>query len=326
MRRFLQVISVLAILLSGAPATTAIASPVTSSVSTTTNGVGPSATSALTAASEKYRQPSAVASESQRTVLAVGDSYNIGAPYPGQLTNPFLCARQSAQAGAMLAQYLAMRYRSVACGGAKVSNVLDGGQWGEPRQIDAVTHNVDLLVVSIGGNDTGGPASMAICTLPRECAANDPIIRRAYVGIQSLWNPETHIGSLATLYAAFKQRLKPSAQVLVSGYGVYISEFMAPHEFPLCRELVSEQERVLVNKYVNALNGAIQSAAEYYGFTYVDQAAGLSTDTGLCSAYGTPGKPIAALNGPIPLHPTYDGVVDQYEREKAALERIGYIK
>lgn len=252
-------------------------------------------------------------------VLAMGDSYNIGAPYPGQLTNPFGCARQGAQPGALVAAKKGYEYRSVACGGAKVSNIVQLGQWFEPRQLDAVTRNVDVVILSIGGNDGAGPASLAACILPMECTRNNPIVQRGFAGIDGLWNPVTHTGSLGAVYAAIKSRLKPGARVLVSGYGVYVAELMAPYEFPACKELVSVGERKLVNEVVFRLNAAIRAAAQHYGLTYVDQSAGLSLGAGLCSAYGTPGKTIAALNGPIPLHPTYEGVVSQADHYLRAL-------
>lgn len=65
----------------------------------------------------------------------------------------------------------------------------------------------------------------------------------------------------------------------------------------------------------------IRQAAEHFGFTYVDQMTGLVPGTGLCAPYGTPGKTIATMEGPIPFHPTIDGVFHQADQYVSALSR-----
>ena len=249
--------------------------------------------------------PSALATPSADTAVTIGDSYEVGA----RLGNPIGCARQELNSGKLVAQQLGLRSVNVACAGATVADVSRGRSFERP-QLDAITSNTQLIMVSIGGNDAVGPTRLALgCVMFTECSESHPLVRSAYTGIRGLWNSATQSGELSTVYAEIKRRA-PSAVVLVSGYNVRIDP-RASSETPECM-VATNSERTLVNEIVSDLNRTISQAAAHYGFTFVDQVQGLIPGTGVCARAGTPGKTVAALwelaSGEIPFHPTTVGV------------------
>lgn len=52
----------------------------------------------------------------------------------------------------------------VACSGATMSDITGVGQWGEPRQLDALSESTDVVTLTIGGNDIGFGEVISVCT------------------------------------------------------------------------------------------------------------------------------------------------------------------
>ena len=261
--------------------------------------------------------PSALATPSADAAVTIGDSYEAGA----RLGNPIGCARQELNSNKLVAQQLGFRSVNVACAGATVADVSRGRSFERP-QLDAITPNAKLVMVSIGGNDAVGPTKLALgCVMLTECNDAHPLVRSAYSGIRGLWNPAIQSGELSTVYAEIKRRA-PSAVVLVSGYNVRIDP-RTSGETPECA-VATNSERALINQIVSDLNQAISQAATHYGFTFVDQVQALVPGTGVCARGGTPGKTVSALwelaTGEIPFHPTTVGVHYRANQYLAAYE------
>lgn len=214
-------------------------------------------------------------------VVVVGDSFAAGEggdnkpgfipePYkyylPGQLTT---CKRTVSAAGYRLANELkADSLKFVACGGAKVDNVLNTGQHGEPAQVTAISTSTDVLPITIGGNDLGF----------------SPLLQRGFTGTLAASSPEvtaanvalstTLPASLDALFADIKSRIGSQTKVLVTGY-----PYLPPKTGaigPLCAAYLTASERDVVINLEDRLNLALKDAVSRTAdprFTFVDPTA-----------------------------------------------------
>lgn len=86
--------------------------------------------------------------------VAMGSSYAAG---PGILPivpgSPLRCARSADNYAHVLARARQLELVDVSCSGATTVDVIRGGQFGLPAQLDAVTAQTQLVTVTIGGND-----------------------------------------------------------------------------------------------------------------------------------------------------------------------------
>lgn len=57
----------------------------------------------------------------------------------------------------------------MSCSGATTSDLLDGGEWFQPAQIDAVRPGTKLVTLTVGGNDVSYLGSLTAWS-----CANDP--------------------------------------------------------------------------------------------------------------------------------------------------------
>lgn len=256
----------------------------------------------------------AVAVASAWIVLSFGDSFNAGAPKVGP-PNVLGCQRQEVYSADIVARELGMGSRNVACAGATVAQMMSGWK-GESSQLDAITDDVKVILVSAGGNDAIGPTTTAACMVPIECTADNPVIKKGFAGIASLWNPATKTGVLGDLYSEIASRT--SATVLIEGYPVRIAAADGRVESFGC-QLISVNERKLANRLVAELNTALLQAAEYYGFTYVDpfEPGWFNDGEDICAC--SPNKLVVAAEGPIPGHPNGRGVERRAKHDLAKL-------
>jgi lysophospholipase L1-like esterase len=102
--------------------------------------------------------------------VALGSSFAAG---PGVTTRAFnspnLCIRSNDNYAHILARMRGLNLTDVTCSGATTKEVLVGGQYFQPAQMNAVNNNTKLVTVTIGGNDVFYLGSL----LAWSCA-NDP--------------------------------------------------------------------------------------------------------------------------------------------------------
>jgi hypothetical protein len=86
--------------------------------------------------------------------VAMGSSF-AAAPGVGRRVkgSPAPCARSDSNYAHLLARLRGLDLTDVTCSGSTTHSVLEGGQFFQPPQIDAVHANTKLVTVTIGGND-----------------------------------------------------------------------------------------------------------------------------------------------------------------------------
>jgi lysophospholipase L1-like esterase len=207
-------------------------------------------------------------------VVALGDSFSAGegAPRfdPGTDTRDNTCHRSSKAWPALLAKRRKARFRSFACSGALVVDVLTGrpGRTEPERQTAQVARllgeeSVDLVTLTIGGNDAGFADVLIRCAFPflhcdryhatggrndlsADIRALGPRLRRAYTVVK---------------------RGAPGADLLVLGYPRL---FPASPVDPTCAPSSIDADEI---RFLNArgaqLNRIVRSAARAKGATFV---------------------------------------------------------
>ncbi|WP_433281076.1 SGNH/GDSL hydrolase family protein [Pseudonocardia xinjiangensis] len=99
-----------------------------------------------------YQGTKAPAGDSQ--YVALGSSFGAG---PGVGTrapdSPNLCIRSAQNYAHQLAAARHLNLTDVSCSGATTQNVLHGGQYFQPPQVDALRPDTQLVTVTVGGND-----------------------------------------------------------------------------------------------------------------------------------------------------------------------------
>lgn len=113
-------------------------------------------------------------------------------------------------------------YQQVACSGAVTDNILREGQWGEPKQLDALHGNEDYVLLSIGGNDLGFSDTVQRCIglIPdtdkktaRPCWSM-PEVTKTKDDINRFLAPN---GAFETTIKAIHQKA-PNAKIVLAGY------------------------------------------------------------------------------------------------------------
>ena len=196
--------------------------------------------------------------------VALGDSYASGlgtGSYDGAsgsckrgpLSYPALWAAAAAPAS----------FRSVACSGARTSDVLNG-------QVAALSTSTTLVTLQVGGNDAGFTDVITTCTF----GSDQDCINR--VNQSKAYIQNTLPGQLNNVYSAVKAKA-PSARVVVLGY---------PRMYKVpgtCNVGLSDTKRSAINSGSDALHAGISARAAAHGITYVD-VRGAFTGHEICSS------------------------------------------
>jgi lysophospholipase L1-like esterase len=144
--------------------------------------------------------------------VAMGSSYAAGPGItplvPG---SPPRCARSTLNYAHVLAGRRGLSLLDVTCSSATTVDVLQGGQFDQPAQLDAVTPETQLITVTIGGNDVFFMTNLIAmsCGLPGGCATRpDAQVQARFAAL-----PE----SLRQIVAG-AQRRSPKVRVVFVNY------------------------------------------------------------------------------------------------------------
>jgi lysophospholipase L1-like esterase len=182
--------------------------------------------------------------------VALGDSYASGVGSGSYISTSGSCLRSTLAYSQLWANtHAPASYRSVACSGAKTTDVT-------ANQVSALSSATSLVSVTIGGNDVGFATVMEDCvifgttTCVNEVNAAENVARNQLPG----W--------LDTVYNAIRSHA-PNARVVVVDYPRFY------HDLWYCIGL-SSTSRNKINEGADVLDGVIQTAAGRHGFPFAD--------------------------------------------------------
>ena len=197
-----------------------------------------------------FAAASAQAASSVR-YIALGDSYSSGVGAGSYTSESGDCLRSTKAYSQLWATaHAPASYRSVACSGAKTTDV-------NANQLSALSSSTTLVSISIGGNDVNFAGVMVDCVVfgTNTCVSE--------INAAETQARNTLPGKLDTTFNGIHSR-SPSARVVVLNY---------PRFYHLgvwyCVGL-SETSRAKINEGADVLSSVISAAATRHGFRFAD--------------------------------------------------------
>lgn len=148
-----------------------------------------------------------------------------------------------------------------ACSGATTANVTSVAQYPtQPPQLADLPADVDILSISVGGNDIGFADFAQACALGANCGGPDSVT----AVLAAIDGPLAT--ALAGTYTALRDAVGPDTAVFVIGY---------PHLVAMSGQgsgciYLSARERTIIRYITVKLNAAIGAAAAEAGFYFVN--------------------------------------------------------
>jgi hypothetical protein len=243
-------------------------------------------------------------------VVVLGDSYS-----SGEGVEPFItgtdtsgppangCHRSEKAYARLLDNSPALRWSLtgfVACSGAKTENITTTGQYNEGAQVAALDTSIDVVVLSIGGNDIEFETFATACVTPfNNCSdgEDDDVLDAIETDLPD---------KLDDAYAAIAGEINTStARALVLGYPMLVADGVSECVLEDSGEVDAAQA------IITALNEAIEDAVDRAGgpFEYVDPTATPSPFTGheLCASGSYFNAVVAPPNMEYSFHPNDKG-------------------
>lgn len=239
--------------------------------------------------------------ESQLDYLALGDSFTSGegaydyAPY-SDIRDPFNKCHLSLRSYPYLLQDIFNKRQSVACSGAKMTDILSTSK-SKPQAIgkesssfnDEIYQNflvgyrpqIDFVVstkpktisLSIGGNDIGFSQIVSACVMPGTCYESTFEKQALSSFIHSKLN------ELSLTFRQIKNSGATDANVYIVGY----PELVYPNGDCAINVRLNQQERLLANQLVGTINTVLKQAAHNSGAKFIDATSALHGSR-LCEA------------------------------------------
>jgi len=209
----------------------------------------------------------APASSSGQRYVALGDSYT-SAPLVPVTDMAKGCFRSRSNYPALVARKLGFRLEDRSCGGARTIDFRRNQYPEVPPQLTAVRPGVELVTISVGGNDQGVFTQLVSrCTRLRARNPDGTPCRKFMrsTGSDMLLSALRKTRTRVTAIVREVQERVPEAKVLVVGYPQIISADSRCAELPLAAGDYAYGEQV--NR---ALTEVLRFAAQATGSTYVD--------------------------------------------------------
>jgi lysophospholipase L1-like esterase len=192
----------------------------------------------------------APASAAGANYVALGDSYSSGVGSGSYTSESGSCLRSTLAYPQLWANgHAPASYRSVACSGAKTTDV-------NANQLSALSSSTTLVSITIGGNDVGFAQVMQDCVIYGTTTCVNEVNAAENTARNSL------PGWLNTTYNGIRSHA-PYANVVVVSYPRFY------HDLWYCIGL-SSTSRNKINEGADVLDGVIQTAATGHGFAFAD--------------------------------------------------------
>jgi lysophospholipase L1-like esterase len=276
----------------------------------------------LLAAAARPAGASPVAGAAFTHYVALGDSYTAGPGIPQQTPESGGCGRSDHNYPHLVSAALAVgRFTDVSCGSATTAHMttpqpLPGGLTNGP-QLDALTPDVDLVTLGIGGNDIRFGEIMLTCVRLSLLLPVGAPCRHHYTraGDELGGRIDATAPKVAAVLAAIRQRA-PAARILVVGYPVIL-----PAAGPGCWPVmpIAVGDVAWLRGVEGRLNAMLAAEAAKAGAGFVDTYAS-SVGHDVCRLPGTKWIEGLVPTAPAsPVHPNEAGMANTARQVVAAL-------
>jgi lysophospholipase L1-like esterase len=233
---------------------------------------------------------------------ALGDSFAAGPLIPNPVA-PLSCLKSGNNYGRIAQRTLAFpEYRDATCSGARTDHMF-AAQGSNPRQLDSVSAESQLVTLTIGGNDIGFSdlAQDCVSVLPFGSPCRDRYTR----GGDQISARIAATGPKVDAVLDGIRAISPNARVLVVNYSAIF-----PHSGNGCwpRMPVTPRDVAWLRSKHEELNAMLATQAAANGATIVD-VYGASEGRSACAGSGTRWvEPYVPGNAAAPLHPNRRGM------------------
>jgi lysophospholipase L1-like esterase len=242
----------------------------------------------------------APASAAGANYVALGDSYASGVGSGSYTSESGSCLRSTLAFSQLWANsHAPASYRSVACSGAKTTDV-------NANQLSALTSSTTLASIAIGGNDVGFSKVMQDCVLYSTSTCVNEVNAAENVARTSL------PGWLDTTYNGIRSHA-PNARVVVLSYPRFY------HVGVWYCVGLSDTARAKINEGADVLDGVISAAASRHGFGFADVRSRFAAGHEICDGSSSWLHNIDWSNIVQSYHPTASGQSGGYLPAFAAL-------
>lgn len=248
--------------------------------------------------------------------VALGDSYSAASGVlPVDLSAP-QCLRSTRNYPRVIAASIGARLTDVSCGAADTGDFFNEQYPGTPPQLLAVHPNVDLVTMTIGGNDSSVFINAILLCSTAGVATlgwGSPCRDRYGASFEHTIRNTTY-PALVTALTEVRRRA-PRAKIAILGYpwimpasgGCFLRMPIAAGDVPYLRGIQA------------TLNDAVRRAAAASGVTYVDMNA-VSNGHDACQPLGTRWvEPVTLGTNPVVVHPNALGEAKMAEQAMAVL-------
>jgi lysophospholipase L1-like esterase len=240
------------------------------------------------------------ASAAGANYVALGDSYASGVGSGSYTSESGSCLRSTLAFSQLWANgHAPASYRSVACSGAKTTDV-------NANQLSALTSSTTLASVVIGGNDVGFSKVMQDCVLYSTDTCVSEVNAAENVARTQL------PGWLDTTYNGIRGHA-PNARVVVVDYPRFY------HVGVWYCVGLSDTARAKINEGADVLDGVISAAASRHGFSFADVRSRFAAGHEICDGSSSWLHNIDWSNVVQSYHPTAAGQSGGYLPAFAAL-------
>jgi lysophospholipase L1-like esterase len=202
-------------------------------------------------------------------VVALGDSFSAGVGTGSYDLAGSPCRRSSHAYGPLWAGRHDARLTFLACSGAKMNEVLR-------KQVPKVPREAGLILITMGGNDTGFMPVLSVCTLTSDDSTCRKAVRLGEAAAM------TAVPVQLTAALALLRDRAPQADIVVLGYPRLFEE--GPCTVPFAP---SAYRRALLNDGVDLLNDTLRRFTKAMGARFIDVDARFAGH-GICASDGQP--------------------------------------
>ncbi len=239
--------------------------------------------------------------------VALGSSFGAGPGVPSRdPTSPVLCIRSDNNYAHQLARLRHLDLTDVTCSGATVQNVLHGGQYFQPPQLDAIRSDTTLVTITAGGNDIYYLPNLFAWSCAKDPSALSFSWRLSVCDVRSddeVDRAVAQVGASLQEIGREAHRRAPNATVVYVNYTTVLPDTgYCPDKMPIT-DAQFDRARVLAKTLVTKT----EEAARATGSLLVS-AAGLTRGHDICSrdpwVYGYTFSATPLNYGPMAYHPT----------------------
>lgn len=239
--------------------------------------------------------------------VALGSSFGAGPGVPSRdPTSPVLCIRSDNNYAHQLARLRHLDLTDVTCSGATAQNVLHGGQYFQPPQLDAIRSDTTLVTITAGGNDIYYLPNLFAWSCAKDSSALSFSWRLSVCDVRSdeeVDKAVAQVGASLQEIGREAHRRAPNATVVYVNYTTVLPDAgYCPDKMPIT-DAQFDRARVLAKTLITKT----EEAARATGSLLVS-AAGLTRGHDICSrdpwVYGYTFSATPLNYGPMAYHPT----------------------